>query len=194
MRRELRSARQGAILILICSGHVALYLVVPPPIAVTPLEPSQDALQLQLLLVPPPLPQAPTVRVPRAGRPQVAAGPSTSIPVPEKPAAGASDWAGSAARAVRAVAEDAPRREFGMPQPGSAPLAPRREFGWSHARTHVIEPLENGGFVYNVSDRCAIVVLFVPLPFCRMGKVPPRGDLFDHLHDAPAAGDWRDPR
>ena len=66
--------------------------------------------------------------------------------------------------------------------PGSAP-----EFGWDHARTHRVEALEGGGSILWINDRCFIVLAgMIPFPMCGVGKIPVRGDLFDHMHDLPA--------
>lgn len=64
------------------------------------------------------------------------------------------------------------------------------EFGWYHARTHRIEPLEGGGSILWLNDRCFIVMAgLIPFPMCGIGKIPPRGDLFDHMRDPPARDD-----
>jgi hypothetical protein len=81
-----------------------------------------------------------------------------------------------------------------MPGSSSDAPAPIREFGWSHAMTHRVESLPSGGFVYNLSARCSIVVVYLPLPFCSFSKPPARGDLFDHMHDATPERDGREPR
>ncbi len=62
---------------------------------------------------------------------------------------------------------------------GSAP-----EFGWDHARTHRLEPMEGGGAILWINDRCFIVLYgVIPFPMCSIGKIPVRGDLFDHMRD-----------
>jgi hypothetical protein len=122
-------------------------------------------------------------------------------PIPVAPNASSTDdgakvdWNAEAAR----VAEDAARepaytRSFGMPESSDAKPNPSDEFGWSHARTHRVEPLPDGGFVLNITDRCAIVFVLIPLPFCRVGTIPARGDLFRHMHDPAQPGDWKDSR
>jgi hypothetical protein len=68
------------------------------------------------------------------------------------------------------------------PDPGSTP-----EFGWDHAHTHRFEALEGGGSILWINDRCFIVMAgMIPFPMCGIGKIPVRGDLFDHMHDLPA--------
>jgi hypothetical protein len=62
---------------------------------------------------------------------------------------------------------------------GSAP-----EFGWDHAHTHRVEALEGGGTLLWINDRCFIVMAgMIPFPMCGIGKIPARGDLFDHMRD-----------
>jgi hypothetical protein len=65
---------------------------------------------------------------------------------------------------------------------GSAP-----EFGWDHAQTHRVEALEGGGMLLWINDRCFIVMAgMIPFPMCGIGKIPARGDLFDHMRDPKA--------
>ena len=61
------------------------------------------------------------------------------------------------------------------------------EFGWDHARTHRVETIEGGGSMLWINDRCFIVMYgVIPFPMCGIGKIPVRGDLFDHMLDAQA--------
>lgn len=57
-----------------------------------------------------------------------------------------------------------------------------KQFGWSHSRINRIER-QPGQTVVWINDRCA-VVNFV-LPFCFLGKMPVRGDLFEDM-DSPS--------
>jgi hypothetical protein len=85
---------------------------------------------------------------------------------------------GAALRVRSALAPDRYRPER------SPPAAPR--FGWDYAASHRIEFNPGGGLLINVSDRCAIAIVFpVVLGGCRIGKVEARGDLFAHMHDQP---------
>ncbi len=60
------------------------------------------------------------------------------------------------------------------------------EFGWDLAHTKRIEPIEGGGTLVRLNDRCFLALgLFIPLPICGIGKIPVRGDLFDHMRDQP---------
>jgi hypothetical protein len=68
------------------------------------------------------------------------------------------------------------------PDEGSKP-----EFGWDHARTHRVEAMEGGGSILWINDRCFIVMYgMIPFPMCGIGKIPVRGDLFDHMRDSQA--------
>jgi hypothetical protein len=58
------------------------------------------------------------------------------------------------------------------------------EFGWSHSRIHRVESLAEGGSIIWINDRCFIAAVgLIPLPFCRIGKIAARGDLFEHVRD-----------
>jgi hypothetical protein len=81
--------------------------------------------------------------------------------------------------------------------PPASPMfaaAPARRPGlaWNHARTHRVEALPGGVTVFNLNDHCALALLWV-VPFfgCTLDKIPPRGDLLDHMRDAPELGDWK---
>lgn len=78
------------------------------------------------------------------------------------------------------------------PKDDSSPVKPKPEFGWSHSRINRIEPMEEGGFLVWINDRCAIVISVLAMPICKIGKKPARGDLFEHMDDAPTLGDWKD--
>jgi hypothetical protein len=118
------------------------------------------------------------------------------LPPPEEPPAKI-DWNAEAALIARQQAQSStapgPRAldkhgagtdlDGGLgPDPGYTP-----EFGWDHARTHRVEALEGGGSILWINDRCFIVLAgMIPFPMCGIGKIPVRGDLFDHMHDLPA--------
>jgi hypothetical protein len=77
--------------------------------------------------------------------------------------------------------------DFSAVKPGSSDDS-KPQFGWNHARTHRVEELSGGGLLININDRCAVVVIyFFALPACKIGKMPARGDLFEHMQDVPAA-------
>jgi hypothetical protein len=60
--------------------------------------------------------------------------------------------------------------------------AKKSEFGWDYAATHRVQ--SNGvATVIALNDRCSLVLAGpIPFPICGIGKIPPRGDLFDHMH------------
>jgi hypothetical protein len=62
------------------------------------------------------------------------------------------------------------------------------DFGWDRSHTHRVETAEGGGVVIHLNDRCVLVLMPFPFPFCGVGKIPVRGDLLDHMHDEPQAG------
>jgi hypothetical protein len=105
------------------------------------------------------------------------------------------DWAAELDRAARdsVPAEPAAEpRNFGFPHRSATPSSKTPDFGWSHARTHRLESIPGGGLLVNLNDRCVIVFTPFPFPFCRLGEKPANGDLFEHMHDQPHAGDWND--
>jgi hypothetical protein len=131
-------------------------------------------------------------RLPETSPPAMTA-PRLSAP-PEReetPAPPSIDWrleAEATARehALRAEAQREHKNE-------QAPPKPKPAFGWSHSRVQRIEPMEEGGFLVWINDRCAIVISVLAMPVCKIGSKPARGDLFEHMDDAPTMGDWKDP-
>ena len=128
-----------------------------------------------------------------------------TLPPAGRPGAGASiDWQQALRREVRAreLAPPPGKLEFGLPRrPAAGPTVPR--FGWDYARTHRVEPLPEGGLLINLSDRCAVVLYVLPIPVCRIGRIPPgRWAVRSHARPAqrrprgialirPANGPWR---
>jgi hypothetical protein len=108
----------------------------------------------------------------------------------EAPASPTIDWQREAEAIAR---EHALRAEAGRDQKDDhSPAKPQPEFGWSHSRVHRIEPLEQGGLLVWLNDRCAIVISVLAMPICKIGKKPARGDLFEHMDAAATAGDWKE--
>jgi hypothetical protein len=119
--------------------------------------------------------------------------PAEPQPAEQKPAI--VDWSAEAALTAKQHAQSAaalqPRAldkqgagadfDGGLgPDEGSKP-----EFGWDHARTHRVEAMEGGGSILWINDRCFIVMYgMIPFPMCGIGKIPVRGDLFDHMRDS----------
>jgi hypothetical protein len=121
--------------------------------------------------------------------------PAEPPPVAQRPAS--IDWNAEAALTARQQAQSAaapPPRALdkgsaGMYFQGVLPSDPGNtpEFGWDHARTHRVETIEGGGSMIWINDRCFIVMYgMIPFPMCGVGRIPVRGDLFDHMRDSQA--------
>jgi hypothetical protein len=125
-------------------------------------------------------------RLPESNAPQLIAPPERE----ETRARPSIDWSREAEETARehALRAEAQRDH----KDDSSPAKPKPEFGWSHSQIHRIEPLEEGGFLVWLNDRCAIVISVMAMPVCKFDKKPARGDLFEHMDDAPAPGDWKD--
>jgi hypothetical protein len=165
-----------------------IFLALPSRMQATPAE-TEPPPQPSPLKKPPPSHDTQLVIVPPPAEP----------PPVEQPVAPV-DWTAEAARTAKQQAELAaapgPRA---LDQHGAGAgidfdggLGPdpeyRPEFGWDHAHTHRIEALEGGGSILWLNDRCFIVMAgVIPFPMCGIGKIPPRGDLFDHMRDTPPA-------
>jgi hypothetical protein len=124
--------------------------------------------------------------------PSVSTAPRLIAPPPadEAGAAPSIDWHRDAEQVAR---EHALEAEAARPKDGSAPGKPKPEFHWSHSRTHRVAPMEDGGFVLWINDKCGVAITVMAMPFCQFGKKPARGDLFEHMDDPPTPGDWKDP-
>jgi hypothetical protein len=136
-------------------------------------------------LRPPAPPHLPELSPPSISAPQLIA-PRQRDNAGEPPAI---DWRRDAEAIAREHAETA---EAARAQSKDGPAKPKPEFGWSHSATHRIEPMEGGGFVVWINDKCGVAVAGLAMPFCMFGKKPARGDLFKHMDDPPQAGDWKD--
>jgi hypothetical protein len=126
-----------------------------------------------------------------------------TIPTPVPPSAADTppapiDWNAEAELAITQHAELAmatpPRAldKHGAGADFNGGLGPDRErkpeFAWDRTHTQRIEPIEGGGMLIRLSDHCVLVVFPLPFVGCGIGKIPVRGDLFDHMHDEPQAG------
>jgi hypothetical protein len=124
----------------------------------------------------------PQMLPPGIASPRLIAPPASNEP----PAPPGIDWQHEAEEAARKHALDAPA-------PNEPPKRkPKPEFAWSHSRTHRIEPMENGGFVVWINENCGVAIGIMAMPFCKLGKKPARGDLFEHMDDPATPGDWKD--
>ena len=147
--------------------------------------------------------------VPTAGRPHTARVPMPKSPQeptattqPAEPSSqaitppAAPDWYAEARIAAKdqITSEAAGRNQpsplaphdFSGVTPGSTDVR-RPRFVWSHAATHRVENLPEGGFLLNINDRCAIAVVIILIPFCRIGHIEAHGDLFDDMKMSPPA-------
>lgn len=187
---------------VVLAAHLAVLalLFALPRTELTPAENAQPLLWI-FLAPPSPLPPAKGPVPPRRRSvPFVAAPTAAAAPEPATATSPAPDWDKLArTTAIREVErEDANQRRLGALAPPKSPawaVAPKAKpaFGWSHAATHRIEPLGGGGFLINLTDQCVIVIagLFL-MPACALEKTPARSDLFNHMRDSSALGDWKD--
>ena len=129
------------------------------------------------------------------------ASPEFGSPQPSELMSGAPDWRTAAAATAQTSAQriveaedDAARKATALtsrfkPLPGPRVKGP--EFAWDCAHTHRVTPLQGGGFVVALNDRCAVLVFIVPMIGCSVGHQPPaNGDLFKYMHPPVKFGDW----
>jgi hypothetical protein len=192
-----RRVQQLSIIAAVAALHIAacwlLLATTHPPTIPT----MSQRLQLVFIL-PPMIPPESNARPPTSTRgtqrtaPQSTATPPVAQPnsAPSSDEPGAShppiDWTGELDRAARESVPAEPSRDprnFGFPHASTPPPSKSPEFAWSHTRTHRVESIPGGGLLINVNDRC--VVVLIPFPFfgCALGKQPPNGDLFEHMHE-----------
>jgi hypothetical protein len=200
-----RRAQQLSIIAVVVALHIAAYwgfLTATHPFTIRAI--SQN---LELVFIPAPvIPSESSARKPApTRRSQRASQQGAAIPPDAQPNTAPSsdegnaihppiDWAAELDRAARDAVPAEPAaelRNFGFPHASAAPPKPP-EFGWSHTRIHRVESIPGGGMLVHVNDNCVLV--FIPLPFfaCAPGQKPANGDLFEHMHDPPHAGDWND--
>jgi len=183
----------------------AAFLLIPLHSAI-PVPARADFEALQLLTLPPPptalesAASAAATSRRRLPRPSKAKEPPESLqlqpspPAPAPPADPAPiDWieeAQSVAQRQAKLAELPPRRplddrerhDLAADKPGK----PAAQFGWDPVRGHRVD-MSHGALVVRLNDRCAIVLMPLPILGCGLGgEIPVRGDLFDHMRDAPA--------
>ena len=111
----------------------------------------------------------------------------------QPPAAASIDWSReaelAASRQVASLDEAHQRASRFTMKSTPQKTSPTPEFHWSLAHTKRIEPLPQGGTLLRINERCALVISGGLLPFCSLGKIEARGDLFEHMRDAPEPGD-----
>jgi hypothetical protein len=98
-----------------------------------------------------------------------------------------SDWAAAAERAAARIAMEESREP--LPRPPDRPAQP---FAWDKAHTERFSAPASGGMLIRLSDRCEVVFLPLPTGGCALGKIEPRGDLFDQMTAPVNLGDWKE--
>ena len=140
-------------------------------------------------------PRAPVTRAPIPGP----AAPAIVNPIP---ATAAPDWHLQAeSAAAHAIEEQERRRQHPSPlEPhdfsgvkSGATDSNKPQFGWAYAATHRVEEIPTGGLIFNITDRCSIVWVIVPLALCKIGKLQGHSDLFQHLEDPLVLGESKEP-
>ena len=95
----------------------------------------------------------------------------------------------AAARMAESLEAQRRRNRKFTPDPRFARAAARPQFGWDRSKTHRVESLPAGGTLIHLNDRCALVLSGLILPICEIGRIPARGDLFEHIGGARASDD-----
>lgn len=98
----------------------------------------------------------------------------------------APDWRGEAERVAREHAAEESASQGGTSEPAPSASEP---FPWSRSSTKRIEKTDDGNTIFWISERCFLVNFIVP--GCQLGKIEPRGDLFEHMEEE-RLGDWKD--
>jgi hypothetical protein len=125
----------------------------------------------------------PEMLPPQVSAPRLIAPPANSATPAAPPSI---DWQREAEEIARDHALAAP-----TPDDPAKPK-PKPDFAWSHSSTHRIEPIESGGFIVWINDNCGVAITLLAMPFCKLGKKPARGDLFEHMDDPATPGHWKD--
>jgi hypothetical protein len=193
---------KAAVLLLVVALHAALLLVASHRVMREEMRREEPLVFLALPdSVRAPAQTAP-ISAPRKKPPAAHDTRLVTIPTPAQPAmadnpAAAIDWMAAADLLVKQQAQlpmaTLPRAldKHGAGADLNGGLGPDRgdhpEFGWDRSHTHRVETLEGGAILIHINDRCIVVLMPFPLPFCGIGKIPVRGDLFEHMHDTPQA-------
>jgi hypothetical protein len=197
MASSIAASRLPALAVVVAAHALALAWLLEL-MRTHPANRSAEEVLTLLVLLPAARPQSPRLPIsisPGSARKRATARPGeTRAPEPPAPIDWAAEGAEAAARVARGEDQPGPRT-FGMPP--ASPMfaaAPARRPGlaWNHARTHRVEALPGGVTVFNLNDHCAVALLWV-VPFfgCTLDKIPPRGDLLDHMREQAELGDWK---
>ena len=201
MKDRTRTVRFG-LLMLVVGAHLSLALLWPA----TRLANTDSASRSStLVLLTRPTAQMkveplPPLKLPPPSPAQLPAQPER-LPQPASQSAPAPkiDWANAAQQAItdELAAQSAEQRKAqgftgrNPAVPASPQTHPKPEFGWQRWRLHRVEAMPQGGLVVHLSEHCVLVISALLMPACKIGKIPARGDLFDHMDDAPEPGDWK---
>lgn len=98
------------------------------------------------------------------------------------------NWAAAAERAAARIAIEESGRDP-LPRPPGRRAKP---FAWDKSHTERFSAPPGGGMLIRLSDRCEVVFLPLPTGGCALGKIQPRGDLFDQMTGPVNLGDWKD--
>lgn len=195
------SRKRPAVLLLVFAIHAVILLIALRAVTRVPLLREQPLVFLALP-APAQTPQtadAPAPTVPTTPHKKPAASRDSQLvaipaPPPEQPPA-TIDWNSEAAMAIEQQARSAmaaPPRALDKHGKGAdlngglgPDHKPSPEFGWDRSHTHRVQSMEGGGIVIALNDHCVLVLFPLPFGGCGIGKIPVRGDLFDHMHDAP---------
>ena len=96
------------------------------------------------------------------------------------------DWTAAAERAAAKISSEAPARDV-----HAAPHTPPKPFAWDKAHTERWSPAAGGGTTIRLGDHCEVTFLPLPVGGCLIGKIEPRGDLFDEMKRPVEFGDWK---
>jgi hypothetical protein len=101
------------------------------------------------------------------------------------------DWDAELARAAQGARAGVPAepKNFGYPHHSAIPPMKTPDFGWSHAQTHRVESLPDGGVVINLNDNCVLVLNPLPFAMCSPFNKKADGDLFEHMRETPQSSD-----
>jgi hypothetical protein len=199
-------ARHAVALIFVLGAHLVALLLLVTVTRSRTTSAAEDLTALVWILRPPAQnqPSAGTYtgsppRAQRSRRTQPPSLPTLAQPPPSPNKPSKINWAEEAkSTAIQEVEreEQERRRNEALAPPKSALFGPKAASGspfhWYRAGTHRLELLKNGGMLINLSDNCALIIFPFPLLGCTLEKIPARGDLFDHMRDAPEFGTWKE--
>lgn len=203
MAKGTRATQRIPVLILVAVAHVGVLLAlialnrVPVFRGRNQDEPSLLVWLPEIVAPAPASPSPPPARPKNRAAPTAKAPPLLQTPEPENAITPepepqpAPDWEGSAHAAASAEVdkENGVRRQASrFAAPHSAIFAAREvepHLRWDPDNKNRLE-LIAGGAALHLNDHCAVaIVLLFPFFGCTFDKIPARGDLLEHMKDAP---------